>query len=118
LGALAVARIRLERGPVVCERCELATTSWSRSKGLLGRAGLEPDQGLWIQPTGSIHMFFMRFALDVIYAGADGRVLKLVRGIRPWRISFCRGAKVALELPVGAIDRSGARVGDHLVIEH
>jgi uncharacterized membrane protein (UPF0127 family) len=30
---------------------------------------------------------------------------------------MCRGAKVALELPVGAIERSGVRVGDHLVIE-
>jgi uncharacterized protein len=111
-------RITLERGPVVCERGVLAITPWTRSKGLLGRAGLDPDEGLWIQPTNSIHMFFMRFAIDVVYAAADGRVLKLVRRIRPWRVSFCRGAKVALELPVGAIDRCGVQVGDHLVIEH
>ena len=111
-------RIRLERGPVVCERGVLAVTAWTRSKGLLGRSGLDPDEGLWIQPTGSIHMWFMRFPLDVVYADRDGRVLKLVREIRPWRMSACRGAKVALELPVGAIDRSGVEVGDHLVIEH
>jgi uncharacterized membrane protein (UPF0127 family) len=110
-------RIRLERGPVVCERGELAVSAWTRTKGLLGRSGLEADQGLWIQPTNSIHMFFMRFPIDVIYAAADGRVLKLVRGIGPWRVSMCRGAKVALELSVGAIDRCGAQVGDHLVIE-
>jgi uncharacterized protein len=110
-------RIRLERGPVVCERGVLAVTAWTRSKGLLGRSGLESDEGLWIQPTNSIHMFFMRFPIDVVYAAADGRVLKLVRGIRPWRVSFCRGAKVALELPSGAIDRCGVSVGDHLVIE-
>jgi len=109
--------IRLERGPVVCERGELATTAWTRSKGLLGRAGLDDDQGLWIQPTSSIHMWFMRFAIDVIWAGEDGTVLKLVEDIRPWRMSFCRGAKVALELPVGAIARSGVKPGDHLVIE-
>jgi uncharacterized protein len=111
-------RIRLERGPVVCENGVLAVTAWARSKGLLGRSGLDPDEGLWIQPTGSIHMWFMRFPLDVVYADRDGRVLKLVREIRPWRMSACRGAKVALELPVGAIDRSGVEVGDHLVIEH
>ena len=111
-------RIRLERGPVVCERGVLAVTAWTRSKGLLGRSGLDPDEGLWIQPTGSIHMWFMRFPIDVVYADRDGRVLKLVRGIRPWRMSACRGAKVALELPVGAIDRAGVQVGDHLVIEH
>jgi uncharacterized membrane protein (UPF0127 family) len=113
-----VPRIRLERGPVVCERGALATTMWTRTRGLLGRSHLDDDEGLWIQPTGSIHMWFMRFAIDVVYADGEGRVLKLVRGIKPWRMSACRGAKVALELPVGAIDRSGVEVGDHLVIEH
>ncbi|HET7170138.1 MAG TPA: DUF192 domain-containing protein [Gaiellales bacterium] len=111
-------RIRLERGPVVCERGVLAVTAWTRTKGLLGRSGLDPDEGLWIQPTGSIHMWFMRFPIDVVYADKEGRVLKLVHGIGPWRMSGCRGAKVALELPVGAIDRAGVEVGDHLVIEH
>ena len=112
-----MARIRLERGPVVCEQGELATSLWKRTKGLLGRSGLGDDEGLWI-PTSSIHMFGMRFAIDVVYADREGRVLKLVRGIRPWRASYCMGAKVALELPVGAIDRAGVEVGDHLVIEH
>jgi uncharacterized protein len=110
-------RIRLERGPVVCERGELAVTAWTRTRGLLGRSGLADDEGLWI-PTSSIHMFGMRFAIDVIYADREGRVLKLVRGIKPWRASVCIGAKAALELPVGAIDRCGVGVGDHLVIEH
>ena len=95
----------------------MAATSWSRSKGLLGRRGLGEQEGLWIQPTSSIHMWFMRFPIDVIWAAEDGRVLKLVVNIKPWRMSFCRGAKVALELPVGAIARSGVQVGDHLVIE-
>lgn len=110
-------RFRLERGPVVCEQGVVASTSWSRSKGLLGRRGLGEQEGLWIQPTSSIHMWFMRFPIDVIWAAEDGRVLKLVVNIKPWRMSFCRGAKVALELPVGAIARSGVQVGDHLAIE-
>jgi uncharacterized protein len=110
-------RFRLERGPVVCEQGVVAASSWSRSKGLLGRSGLGEQEGLWIQPTSSIHMWFMRFPIDVIWAAEDGRVIKLVEHIKPWRMSFCRGAKVALELPVGAIARSGVQVGDHLVIE-
>jgi uncharacterized membrane protein (UPF0127 family) len=112
-----VPRFRLERGPVVCEQGVVAATSWSRSKGLLGRRGLGEQEGLWIQPTSSIHMWFMRFAIDVVWAADDGRVLKLVEEFKPWRMSFCRGAKVALELPVGAIARSGVEVGDYLVIE-
>jgi hypothetical protein len=112
-----VPRIRLERGPVVCEQGVLATNAWTRSKGLLGRSEMAEDEGLWIQPTSSIHMWFMRFAIDVVWAADDGRVLKLVEGIKPWRMSFSRGAKVALELPVGAIARSAVEVGDYLVIE-
>ena len=46
---------------------------WTRTKGLLGRSGLGAGQGLWIQPTGSIHMWFMKFPIDVIWAGRDGR---------------------------------------------
>ena len=111
-------RVRLERGPVVSERGVLATSVWARTKGLLGRSSLDADEGLWIQPTSSIHMWFMRFPIDVVWAAADGRVLKLTRGIRPWRVAFCRRAKVALELPAGAIDRAGVEVGDHLVIEY
>jgi uncharacterized membrane protein (UPF0127 family) len=87
-----VPRIRLERGPVVCEQGVLATTAWTRSKGLLGRSGIAEDEGLWIQPTSSIHMWFMRFAIDVVWAADDGRVLKLVEEFKPWRMSFCRGA--------------------------
>jgi uncharacterized membrane protein (UPF0127 family) len=112
-----VPRIRLERGPVVCENGVLATSSWTRTKGLLGRSSIGEDEGLWIQPTSSIHMWFMRFAIDVIWAAEDGRVLKVIENLKPWRMSYCRGAKVALELPVGAIPRSGAEVGDYLVIE-
>lgn len=112
-----MARIRLESGSVVCDRAVLAVTMWPRTKGLLGRSSLADDEGMWIQPTNSIHMFFMRFPIDVIYADAGGRVLKLVRDIGPWKVSMCWGAKVALELPVGAIDRCGVTVGDHLVIE-
>ena len=51
----------------------------TRRKGLLGRSGLADDEGLWI-PTSSIHMFGMRFAIDVVYADREGRVLKLVAG--------------------------------------
>ena len=71
-----------------------------RTKGLLGRAGMADDEGLWI-PTSSIHMFGMRFAIDVVYADREGRVLKLVRGNEfrdipdDYRARFLREAKGA-----------------------
>jgi len=87
------ASVRTSAGAVVCDTCLIAESPWLRTKGLLGRSGLDDDQGLWI-PTGSIHMWGMRFPIDVVYADREGRVVKLVRGIKPWRMSVCLGAKV------------------------
>lgn len=117
MSSVASHRVRVDRGPIVCDRCVLATSAWLRTRGLLGRAGMESGEGLWIQPTNSIHMLFMRFAIDVVWASQDGRVLKLVQGLGPWKMSGCRGAKIALEVPTGTIQESGVRVGDHLIIE-
>ena len=92
-------------------------TLWKRTKGLLGRSGLADDEGLWI-PTSSIHMFGMRFAIDVVYADREGRVLKLVRGIRRGgrRRAWARRSRSSSRSARSTA--AGVEVGDHLVIEH
>ena len=68
-----------------------------------------------MDPCNSIHMFFMRYPLDIIFVSKDGRVVFMYRGIKPWRMGrVVRGAKIAIELPEGAIDRSSTQVGDRL----
>ena len=109
-------RIRLERGPVVCENGVLATSSWARTKGLLGRASIGDDEGLWIQPTSSIHMWFMRFSIDAVFLDQSLVVLRIVRGLRPWRMAGRRGAKAVLELAAGAADRGRLGEGDRLIL--
>ena len=104
-------------GVVLCERCELADTVPTRMRGLLGRDGIEPGQGLLIKPTNSVHMFFMRFAIDAVFVDRDGVVLDVVPGLRPWRMAGCRGARAALELPAGAAARYGITVGERLSLE-
>jgi uncharacterized protein len=103
-------------GGVACARCVVADSFVARLRGLLGRRGLDPDEGLLIRPAGSVHMFFMRFAIDVVFLDAELRVTKVVAGLRPWRMAGCRGAKAALELPAGAAARGGIEVGDRLAI--
>ena len=99
-------------GAVVCERCRLAVNPLTRMRGLLGRSGLEPGEGMLFWPTGSVHMFFMRFAIDVVFCDGDLVVLDVVRGLRPWRVASKRGAKVAIELAEGAA--AGVQPGDRL----
>jgi hypothetical protein len=64
--------------------------------------------------TGSIHMLFMRFAIDAVFCDAELRVLKVVPGLQPWRIAGARGAKTTIELPVGGA--AGLAPGDRLDI--
>ena len=91
------------RGRRLAGRVARADGPISRARGLLGRAGLEPDQGLWLVPCRQVHTLFMRFPIDVIFLGRDGRVLRLCREMPPWRVSpWVGGAVSALELAAGA----------------
>ena len=104
-------------GAVVCERCEIPESAFGRMRGLLGRDGLEPGGGMLIDRAPSVHMFFMRFALDVVFLDRDRKVVRVVERLRPWRIASARRAAAALELPAGAAAAAGVEVGDILVFE-
>jgi uncharacterized membrane protein (UPF0127 family) len=109
-------QLSLERqdGSLVCERCLLAETPLTRLKGLLGRRELPPGEGLLLRPTSSIHMFFMRFAIDAVWVDREMTVLKISSELAPWRTAACRGARGVVELPAGEAERRGIRVGERL----
>ena len=106
--------LRTVEDRVVCERCLVADSPWARMRGLLGRRGLESGEGLLLRPTGSVHTFFMRFPIDVVFLSRDGEVLKIAQALSPWHTAGARRAKVALELAAGDAERRGIRVGSRL----
>jgi uncharacterized protein len=101
-------------GEVVCERCLVADSPWPRMRGLLGRRGLERGEGLLLRPTGSVHTFFMRFPIDVVFLSRDGEVLKVAQGLPAWRTAAARRAKAVLELAADEAERREIRVGTRL----
>ena len=101
---------------MVCARCKLADHSLARLRGLLGRDGLDPGEGLLLRPASSIHTFFMRFPIDVVFLDRELVVLGIHDTIDPWRTASERGAKVVLELPAGESSRRGLTVGDQLTL--
>jgi uncharacterized protein len=106
-------------GEIVCERCSVAATALTRLRGLLGSGGLDPGKGLLLRPASSIHTFFMRFPIDVVFLDRELEVRKVVPGLGPWRFAGARGAKSALELAAGEAERRGIAAGQRLVIrEH
>jgi uncharacterized membrane protein (UPF0127 family) len=124
LGKLAVGRrvrldarqqvLNLTRGTVLAEQVEVADRGAKRRKGLLGRDGLGPGEGLWIVPCESVHTFFMRFAIDLVYVDRKLRVRMVRSGVPPWRMSACFTAHSVIELASGAALAAKTQVGDQL----
>ena len=81
-----------EKGRVLIENLEIADTFFKRLKGLLGRKGIKSNEGLLIIPCSDIHMFFMKFSIDIFFLKETGKnqfqVLKVLRNLKPWRMAF------------------------------
>lgn len=110
-------RLATSAGRTVAGEVAVADNPWRRFMGLMGRRDLPEGSGLYLRPCSSIHMFFMRFPIDVAFVDNDGRVVRLYHGLRPWRMSrVVRQAKAAIELPTGSLARAGVDVGDVLLM--
>jgi uncharacterized membrane protein (UPF0127 family) len=87
-----------------------------RRKGLLGRKGLGPGEGLWIRPCEAVHTFGMQFAIDLVYLDRNLKVKKARSGVAPWRLSACLSAHSVLELAAGTIRVTHTKPGDMLEV--
>jgi uncharacterized protein len=110
--------VNINRDDLVAGSVRVATTWWARSRGLLGRRGLEPGEGLLIDPCSGIHTIGMAFPIDAAFLSKDGEVLHLVHAMRPHRLSrYVFKARAVLELPAGVLGATGIQLGDRLVFE-
>jgi uncharacterized protein len=107
-------RVKAQGGRVVCTRCEVAERALARMKGLLGRTGLGPGQGMLITPAPSVMTFFMRFPIDVVFLDRDRKIVGISNTLVPWRIAGARHAVAALELPAGTAEACGLTLGETL----
>jgi uncharacterized protein len=103
-------------GAVLATNVEAAFDSRSRNRGLLGRDRLDEGSALVLAPCNSIHTFFMRFPIDVIFVARDGCVVKTASRVGPWRIRLALRAFATIELPAGTFERIDVRCGDVLVV--
>jgi uncharacterized membrane protein (UPF0127 family) len=105
--------INLTRGATLADHARVADNLWTRLVGLLRDRGLAEGEGLWIKPCNSIHSFFMKFVFDAVFLDKDLRVVHLMPEMPPGKTSrIILSAKSVLELPAGAIARSGTQLGD------
>lgn len=111
-------RVRVDnvtRGTVLAASLRVATSMRERMIGLLRTSARDLGDGLLIERSPSIHMFFMRYPIDAVFVDTAGRVTRTTPGLRPWQVVWwARGARDCLELPTGRVAESDTRVGDRL----
>jgi len=102
---------------ILASKVYFASTYWQRMKGLLGRDALDNTEGLYIPQCRSIHTFFMKFSIDIVFVDKTGKVKKVVNSLKPYRFAFgSPGSSAVLELPSNTI-LNACRPGDQLVFE-
>jgi uncharacterized membrane protein (UPF0127 family) len=109
------------RSVVLCENCGVANNIFTRVRGLLGRSTLDEGEGLLIVPCPSIHMFGMKFSIDVLFLTRGNIVTDFVESIESGKYYLAQShhgkAHGALEIPIGTIARTSTQRGDQLIIE-
>ena len=97
-------------GRTLFDRLRFARSLGTRTRGLLGHRSLPAGEGLAFREK-SIHMFFMRMSLDVVFCDADMEVVRVVHDLPPWRLAACRRARYVLEIGSGEAARLGLHEG-------
>lgn len=99
---------------MVLEQLQLANSFGRRFVGLMGKT-LDDSEGLMIKPCNSIHCFFMKIPIDVLFLDDDLNVIHKIHGMKPWRISpVIKGAKSVIEASEGAF--ADIQQGDQLYV--
>ena len=103
---------------ILASDLKIADTFISRLTGLLTRTSLNQGEGLLITRCQSIHMFFMRFPIDVVFVDSNNHIVGLVENIKPfqWSPIFFK-ASYAIEGNVGMIKTTQTTLGDWIQIK-
>lgn len=111
--------INTSSNTLLAENASIAESLFSRIKGLLGRSSLGANEALIIKSCNSIHTFFMRFAIDVIFLDRDNRVVGLKENMPPFRVTpiYYRAIQV-VELPAYTISRTKTQLNDRIQLEN
>ncbi len=95
----------------------IADSFFTRFAGLMFRKPLPTATGLFLAPCNSVHMCFMRFAIDVVYLDKEYNIIKVVNHLRPWiGLSLCSEAWAVLEMTAGEAEHCGLAVGKKISI--
>jgi len=110
--------VNVSKDRTLAQNALMADSSLKRIVGLIGKTGLKKDEALIIRSCNSIHTFFMRFPIDVLFVDSGNKVVFLRGRLKPWRLTpICWKAKFVIELPAGTIEESKTSLGDEIRLQ-
>ena len=108
----------IKNGAELSSNVDVADNLFKRMKGLLGQREMGKGESLWIKPCMSIHTFFMKFSIDVIFLNRKNEVVVTIENLKPNRMTRLYPKAVSvLELPTGIIEATSTVVGDKIEIK-
>lgn len=102
---------------LIADNIKVAENFFTRSIGLLSRKSIFENEGLIIKPCCSIHTFFMKFAIDVLFINKQNEVIALYENVKPYRIlPIHLNSSYIVELAAGQIFGKNVNKGDLIQI--
>jgi len=104
-----------DTGTLIAGRVDEASTFFARLRGWMFTASPKADRALHITPCRSVHTFFMKYPIDVLYLDAAGTVVGIDEALRPNRLgSVVKQARSVVELPAGRVRETRIAQGHRL----
>lgn len=115
MGAVKIKLTNATTGRELASDVETAVGLAARTAGLLGRGELPVGRALWILRCNSVHTWFMRFAIDVVFVDGSLVATKVVSNLVPWRVTApSLRSRSVFELPAGTLLLHPVAPGDQL----
>lgn len=103
---------------LISDDIKVADNFVKRTFGLIPKSSLKEGEGLVIKPCCSIHTFFMKFAIDVLFVNKKNEVVALYENVKPWRtLPVHLTSQYVIELPAGTITAKNITKHDIISIE-
>jgi hypothetical protein len=110
--------VNLSNGAELVNHLLTADTFVKRLKGLMFSENLPAGHGLLIRPCQSIHTFFMKYSIDVLYISKDLEIVSMDEMLMPAKVGkLQKKAHSVLELPAGTIRNTETKIGNYVTIK-
>ena len=108
----------LKSGQYLGVDIEMANSLYTRLMGLMFANSFGNRDGIWFQPSNSIHSFFVKIPFDAIFINKQNEIVKIYKNFKPWRLTpIIWGASRVLELPEGRLPEN-IQKGDELEVTY